>query len=508
MSTNSAGVTISTAINHAGTGGVQDVVFGGPGDITVSAAITGVNNAGGIYINGPGTVTLDGAMTVSNKGIVVMGGTAKLGANFTQSSDRMFQVASGATLDMNGVSVANVQGIVERNIGGSNGSNSSSTNAGTITNTSGTTSTLTITRGNSASAQYSNSSITGNINLVLNAGSASATAQTLTGQSTYTGSTTVSSGTLILGTTTTNPVAGSILPAGTVLTIDGGGVAASLLSLVSVNQTVGGLAGNSTGGGGTINSTTASVGGVLTVNGGAGANFGGVLSGAAAGTLSFVKTGAGTQTLSGANTYTGTTVVNGGTLAVNGTHNGGAAYSVYTGGTLGGTGTINAPVSIIGGTLAPGNSVGTLNLGSSLTLNPASTLAAQYNSDVATADLVNVNGNLSLSLANDAVLSLSDLGSTVLAPLTKLTLVSYAGTWNGGTFAGKADDSVLTVGANSFTINYNDTSGSGLYSNYVTLTSAVPEASSLLMVGMVGVAGLVVRRFRTRKPEAESSQIA
>jgi fibronectin-binding autotransporter adhesin len=494
MSTNSAGVTINTTINQAGTTNPTDVVFGGPGNITVSAAITGVNTAstGGIYINGPGTVTLDGAMSVNTKGIVVMGGTAKLGPNFTQSSDRPFQVANGATLDMNGVSVANVQGIVERNIGGSNGSNSSSTNGGTITNTSGTTSTLTITRGNSANAQVSNASISGNINLVLNSISGG-TAQTLTGQNTYTGSTTISSGTLNLGVTATNPVAASILPAGTALIINGGGASPSLLSLVSVNQTVGSLSGNSTGGGGTINSTTAGVGGVLTVNGGAGANYAGVLSGAAAGTLTFVKTGAGTQTLSGANTYTGVTLVNGGTLLVNGSHTGGGAYTVYAGGTLGGSGTINSSLSIVGGTLAPGNSPGTFTVNNTVSFDANSTLSYDLNGADNTVGS-NVNDLLMgvTNLTLDGVLNVMETSANSFLSATageKWRLANYSGTLtNNGLNLGSMP--ALPAGL-AFQI---DTSTP----NQINLM-AVPEASAFMLVGLVAGGGLAVRRLCRRK---------
>jgi fibronectin-binding autotransporter adhesin len=77
----------------------------------------------------------------------------------------------------------------------------------------------------------------------------------------------------------------------------------------------------------------------------------------------------GTWTLSGANLYTGSTLVtNTGTLLVNGVV-GGTNFSVV-GGKLGGTGLITAPVLIdVGGTLAPGSSIGTLTISNTLTLS-------------------------------------------------------------------------------------------------------------------------------------------
>ena len=59
----------------------------------------------------------------------------------------------------------------------------------------------------------------------------------------------------------------------------------------------------------------------------------------------------------------------GGTLSVNGVING--LVTVNAGGTLGGTGTIDNVV-VNGGVLAPGNSIGTLNVANSLTFSAAS----------------------------------------------------------------------------------------------------------------------------------------
>jgi hypothetical protein len=64
-----------------------------------------------------------------------------------------------------------------------------------------------------------------------------------------------------------------------------------------------------------------------------------------------------------------------------------------------------------------------------------------------------------------------------------------------------ADDSLVTVGANTYQINYNDTTGGqnfggGDYANNVTLTAAntaaVPEASSFIFGGIVCIALAVV----------------
>jgi autotransporter-associated beta strand protein len=89
-----------------------------------------------------------------------------------------------------------------------------------------------------------------------------------------------------------------------------------------------------------------------------------------------IKAGAGTMELTGANTYTGGTTVNAGTLLVNnttGSGTGAAAVAVNSTATLGGNGIITGNVSVnAGGILAPGsavNTAGTITLsGSTISL--------------------------------------------------------------------------------------------------------------------------------------------
>jgi hypothetical protein len=215
------------------------------------------------------------------------------------------------------------------------------------------------------------------------------------------------------------------------------------------------------------------------------------------------------------NTYTGTTLLNGiaalpaPRLMVHGAITGGGAVTVNnnntgTGSVLGGTGSV-APSQVnvkSGGTLSPGLRTLTIaeddslaNIGSfrtgNLTMRGGSVFYYQFNSSgTPAADLLNADGTLSLQCTTTtcatppagpdvtgATLTVKDLAamSTALSIGTKLTLVSYSGAWDLTTFDGLANGASLTIGANTFTIKYDDIAAGlngGLYNNFVTLTAA------------------------------------
>ena len=88
----------------------------------------------------------------------------------------------------------------------------------------------------------------------------------------------------------------------------------------------------------------------------------------------------------------------GGTLSVNGVING--LVTVNAGGTLGGTGTIDNVV-VNGGMLAPGNSIGTLNVANSLTFSAASSYMVEISGT--SSDLTRVAGAVTLGGATVVV---------------------------------------------------------------------------------------------------------
>ncbi|HEX8342454.1 MAG TPA: family 16 glycosylhydrolase [Tepidisphaeraceae bacterium] len=214
------------------------------------------------------------------------------------------------------------------------------------------------------------------------------------------------------------------------------------------------------------------------------------------GVVGITKSGDGTWTLGGANAYTGATNVNAGKLVVNGTQTGGN-YRVAPGATLGGGGTIDPVTGAdvrISGILAPGNSIGTLTVGSTVSPNTLAiatggTLLAEIGAAGA-ADLLAINGTLDLSAAGD-VLSLVGLtgafdGSTyTLATFTPGTL--GAGRFDALLLNGAAIDDAFTVGSRAYELQYADASG-------LVQLVAVPEPTS--MAALVLAAGALGRRRR------------
>lgn len=215
--------------------------------------------------------------------------------------------------------------------------------------------------------------------------------------------------------------------------------------------------------------------------------------GTGAGALTITNTA--TVRLTGASTYTGATTVSAGTLLVNGSTSASSAVSVASGATLGGSGLAAGAVSIAtGGTLAPGSAgIGTFATGD-LSMASGSTFALQLNTAGNSADRLNA-GAINLDLANDVILTLTDIGVSTPVGST-YTLATYS-SWNGGlfTYLGSVlvDDAIFTLGSNTFKFSYNGVDG---LTNAFTL-QAVPEPSSaMLLLGSLGVLAAVRRRSR------------
>lgn len=100
--------------------------------------------------------------------------------------------------------------------------------------------------------------------------------------------------------------------------------------------------------------------------------------------------------------FTGDTVVSGGTLSVSSGARLGGNIDVRNGAVLSGTGTVGTTstgdVNIdTGGTIAPGNSIGTLKVAGDLFFNPGSMYAVEVDPNGATSDKIHVGGTATLA---------------------------------------------------------------------------------------------------------------
>ncbi|NIJ65170.1 autotransporter-associated beta strand protein [Sphingomonas leidyi] len=332
---------------------------GGNADTRYAGTISG---SGGLTKTGGGTFTLAGAnsyagaTTVSAGTLRLDGGTIGGGA---------LSVASGATLDVNGAA-ASVSGL---------------SGAGRILLGSGS-----LAAGIGATSSFTG--VIGGTGSFVKSGSGTLT---LGGANTYSGGTTVTGGTLTAGVA-------NAFGTGT-LTVTAPGA----VNLANFATTVGGLAGD---GGIALGSA------VLTVNAAGASAYSGVLSG----TGRLVKSGSGTLTLNGANTYTGSTTINDGLLVVNGSLAG--AVTIGATGRIGGSGRVGALT--VSGIVAPGNSIGTLNVNGSLTFAAGSTYQVEV-SPTGLSDQIVATGAVTI---NGGAVSVLTGGQTNFLPLTTYTILS------------------------------------------------------------------------------------
>jgi autotransporter-associated beta strand protein len=193
-------------------------------------------------------------------------------------------------------------------------------------------------------------------------------------------------------------------------------------------------------------------------------------SGQIAGPGSLTQNGTGILYLDGANTYSGATVV--------------------SAGLLGGTGTIAGDVTVNGGGLAPGHSIGTLTINGNLTFNPGSMNVFEVNGSTPANDSVIAGA----SVTYGGVLKIVPAGAFTIGQ--QFVLFSGAGATNASNFASIQStglnfgftNGVLTllsttatnptnllfhVSGNTMTLSWpSDHLGWTLYSNSVSLRAA------------------------------------
>jgi autotransporter-associated beta strand protein len=350
---------------------------------------------------------------------------------------------------------------------------------------------------------------------------------------TYTGTTTVNHGTLVLAKTAgVNAIAGGLtIGDGTnsdtvnlgasdqiadTVVVNMIGTASGQrgnFQLLGFNETIGGLSG-----GGQVQNASSTAGSVLTLNvaNATTQTSSAVLrntGGSTTGSLSIVKTGGGTQILGGNMTYTGVTSINQGTLAVTGSLLNTGTVLVNDGGSLSGSGSVGAVTLASGSFLRPGDSPGILTAASSI-WQAGSTYSWEIDNATGLAgtnwDVFSVTGALDMS-----ALSSSSASTKMNLVLNSLSLASFdtssTYTWviaKAGSFTEYTADNIdLTSLFNIETANFNGgvvpTGGfqvvTGTEGSLRTLNlMAIPEPSTGSMLGF-GLGGLVLTRLLRRK---------
>ncbi len=499
-----SGTTVRTAsvVSLDGSGaiilGANTLVLTGASG-TFSGTMSGT---GGLTLDN-GTETLTGANSYAGSTTIISGTLIISGAGSLSSSSA---VTDNGTLDVSGISsnaavtLASLSGSGEVKLGAENLNltNASDTFSGTISGSgqliisggvevlSGVNNFSGGTLISGGTLQIGDGSLTGSVagNITDNgilafdpasnyvfAGSISGTGSLqqlglgttiLTASNTYTGGTTITSGTLQLGNGSAagaitgdvtdngtlafdrpdNVVFGGVISGTGAVTVEDGTVTLAATDTYTGMTTINDLTKLALSGSGSIDnsqgitdngtfdvSTVAapqieSLAGSGTVNLGGQSltltNASGTFSGTIMGSGGLVLNG-GTQVLSGTNAYSGATTVNGGTLLIDGSVTASSGITVNSGGTLGGTGFVPGVTVNRGGSIAPGaNGAGTLNVNGTVALNAGSNF------------IVNVNSNSAPTLSTSGPEALAGTLSIVSTDGTypleqKLTILTAAG---------------------------------------------------------------------------------
>ncbi|MBI3601279.1 MAG: autotransporter-associated beta strand repeat-containing protein, partial [Candidatus Omnitrophica bacterium] len=406
IQTDAGTLTVSGTV----TNGANLLTVTGSGNTTISGVIG--SGAGGLTKSGTGTLTLSGANTYSGT-TTLSAGTLNIN-NATALGTGTFTISGGTIDNTSGGIITLSNNNVQNWNGDFTFTGGSDLNLGTGTvalsaNRQVTVSANTLTEGGVISGSFG----------LTKAGSG---VLTLSGTNTYTGSTTISAGTL-------NANATAAL---------GDGSATNTLIFTGGTLQAGGTITSPSTRGVTLTST-----GLIDTNG-QNITINGVMSGAGG----LTESGTGTLTLSGTNTYTGLTTISAGTLKLGNNMTLGGNLTI-SGGTFdanGNTNTVTGLATISGGTYLASTATQTFNGGLTISGGTFTGLSGD----------VDVNGNLALS------------SGTLTAPSGNM-MISGNFTHSGGTFTHNSGTVILD--GNDQTIT-----GSNTFNN---LTKTVTGAHTL-----------------------------
>ena len=436
--------TINNPITLGAAGGTFDPTGGGGRNIVnISGVISGSGNLTKV---GNSVLQLSGNNSYSGVTTVTAGGLLLAHSNGLGSTSGSTTVNAGAALRM-------TAGLVspESLFLNGTGKNIDSTEYGALGADAYSLGTSTVSGNIELSTGTNISAISGS-NLILSgivSGTGTLTKMdtgslTLAGINTYTGSTSVSEGTLVLDNS-------AAMANGTEVDI-----AAGATLRLDANETIGSLSGA-----GTLSMNSVN----LTVNQTSDSSFSGTITGSGS---DLAKSGSSKLTLSGTSTYTGSTSIRDGSLNVTGALNGTTGAIIGSGGTLEGTGSIFASSSTntlsvqSGGILSPGVSgPGIITINGNLSIASGGALTAQIAGTVLGSDYdsVAVNGTVNVS---SATLNVSHSYTPGLGDSYRL-LVNDGVDSIAGNFSGLPQGGTVTAGGNGTVLNayYAATDGGG-----------------------------------------------
>ena len=420
----------------------------GTGSLSLDGSGTYWENGGDFRagVSGSGSVSLTNGAQIANNyayfgrdsaasASILVDGT---GSSWTNTGD--LYVGEFGTVDLtisNGAAFSNSEGYIGYDTASSgtvtvSGSGSSWTN----------TSDLYVGEAGNGTLVVSGGGTVGSVSGFLAYDSVSSGSATVTG----TGSTWTMSGALSIAE---RSVGSLTISDGGVVDVDSGSGTVDIATLTGSTGTlnIGAAAGDPSAGAGALNASSVDFGagtGLIVFNHtDTGYTFAAPITG-----VGDVEVYSGETILTAANTYSGTTTINGGSLIVNGSL---VSDVTLNGGTLGGSGTVGL-VSMASGSVAPGNSVGTLNV-SSLTIDPGSIYEVELNDGGFVAgtnnDLIDATGAVTINggTVNVTPENGTDDGSTYA--LGTYNILTAAGGVS-GTFDDVTDDYIFL----DFTLGY------------------------------------------------------
>jgi hypothetical protein len=418
------------------------------GNITLSGVVSG---AYALTKLGTNTLTLSGANTYSG-GTAIGAGTFLAGNNSALGTGAA-TVSSGAALNLFGFAIANNLTL--------NGTGISS--AGVLTNSSATagavSGTVALASASSVGGSAGNITLSGVVSGAYALTKLGTNTLNLSGANSYSGGTTISVGTLLVGNNGALGTGAATVNSGAALdlygtsitnnlTLNGAGVN-SAGALINSSPTIGSVSG------------TAALASASSVGGSAG-NI--TLSGVVSGANALTKIGTNTLTLSGANIYTGGTTITAGTLVATSANSLGGNSATLT---IASAGTLDLQNSVTLGSLSMSGSARIINTSgsSALTVSGASTLS----NSVTTTGTQTYNGAITLAGNTSLTAGLFAFSNASTSGAYDLSLLHY-----GSRFTADQSLAGLTLGAATTSFTVGATSNSSAITLPVNIAIAGP----------------------------------